>query len=149
VLVKEASQKEIAVPPVYETVTEKVMVEPAKTVWKKGRGLVEKIDHTTGEIMCLVEIVKVADAQFIWHEIHNREMSAKTRTGNQICLKKTPARYKTVTRRVVKTPASTKTVEIPAQYKISGKIQDHHQAYQGGRAAARMAAGAVSDQHDP
>jgi len=151
VLVKEASQKEIAVPPVYETVTEKVMVEPAKTVWKKGRGLVEKIDHTTGEIMCLVEIpaqyktvkvrklvsapqekrveipakyktvtkrVKVADAQFIWHEIHNREMSAKTRTGNQICLKKTPARYKTVTRRVVKTPASTKTVEIPAQYKI-------------------------------
>ncbi len=174
VLVKEASQKEIAVPPVYETVTEKVMVEPAKTVWKKGRGLVEKIDHTTGEIMCLVEIpakyktvtkrviktpattrtveipaqyktvkvrklvsapqekrveipakyktvtkrVKVADAQFIWHEIHSKEMSAKTRTGNQICLKKTPARYKTVTRRVVKTPASTKTVEIPAQYKI-------------------------------
>ncbi len=174
VLVKEASQKEVVVPPVYETVTEKVMVEPAKTVWKKGRGPVEKIDHTTGEIMCLVEIpakyktitkrvlktpattkiveipaqyktvkvrklvsppqerrieipakyktvtkrVKVADEQFIWHEIHNKEMSAKTRTGNQICLQKKPAVYKTVTRRVVKTPASTKTVEIPAQYKI-------------------------------
>ncbi len=174
VLVKEASQKEIVIPPVYETVTEKVMVEPAKTVWKKGRGPVEKIDHTTGEIMCLVEVpakyktitkrvlktppstkvveipaqyrtvkvrklvsppqerrieipakyktvtkrVKVADERFIWHEIHNKEMSAKSRTGNQICLQKKPAVFKTVTRRVVKTPASTKTVEIPAQYKI-------------------------------
>ena len=173
VLVKEASQKEVAVPPVYETVTEKVLVEPAKTVWKKGRGLVEKIDNTTGEIMCLVEIpakyktitkrvvktpattkvveipalyktvkvrklvsapqekrieipakyktvtkrVKVSDAKFVWHEIHSKDLDASTRTGNQICLKKTPAAFKTVTRRVVKTPAATKTVEIPAKYK--------------------------------
>ncbi len=173
VLVKEASQKEVAVPPVYETVTEKVLVEPAKTMWKKGRGLVERIDNTTGEIMCLVEVpakyktitkrivkkpastkvieipaqykiikvrklvsppqekrieipakyktitkrVKVADAEFVWHEIHSKDMDARSRTGNQICLLETPAQFKTVTRRVVKTPASTKTVEIPAQYK--------------------------------
>ncbi len=173
VLVKEASRKEVATPPVYETITEKVMIEPAKTVWKKGRGLVERIDNSTGEIMCLVEVPakyktitkrvvktpastkvieipaqyktvkvrklvspaqekrieipakystvtkreKVADEQFVWHEIHNNDMDASTRTGNQICLKKIPAKFKTVKRRVVKTPASTKTVEIPAQYK--------------------------------
>ncbi len=174
VLVKEASQKEVAVPPVYETITEKVLVEPARTVWKKGRGLIEKIDNTTGEIMCLVEIpakyktitkrvlktpastkvieipaqyktvkvrklvsapqekrieipakyktitkrVQVSEDEFVWHEIHNKELDASSRTGSQICLQKRPAVYKTVTRRVVKTPAATKTVEIPAQYKV-------------------------------
>ena len=173
VLVREASQKEVATPPVYETITEKVLVEPARTTWKKGRGLVEKIDNTTGEIMCLVEIPakyktitkrvvktpastkvieipaqyktvkvrklvsapqekrieiparyktitrreKISDTQFVWHEIHNKDMDASTRTGNQICLQKTPAVFKTVTRRVVKNPATTKTVEIPAKYK--------------------------------
>ena len=173
VLVKEASQKETATAPIYETVSEKIMVEPAKTVWKKGSGLIERIDNTTGELMCLVEIpakyetitrrvvktpastkvieipaqyktvkvrklvsapqekrieipvkysnvtkrVKVSDSQFVWHEVHNNDMDASTRTGNKICLQETPARFKTVKRRVVKTPASTSTVEIPAQYK--------------------------------
>ena len=85
VLVKEAAKKIVNVPATYETVTEKVLVEPAKTVWKKGNGLVERIDNTTGEIMCLVEI---------------------------------PAKYKTLSKRVVKTPATIKEVEIPAVYKM-------------------------------
>jgi len=40
-------------------VQEKILVEPAKSVWKKGKGLVEKIDNLTGEIMCRVEIPAV------------------------------------------------------------------------------------------
>lgn len=85
VLVKEASKKVVEVPAVFDTVTEKVLVKPATTVWKAGRGLVERIDNTTGEIMCLVEV---------------------------------PAQYKTVERKVIKTAATTKDVEIPAEYKI-------------------------------
>ena len=44
------------IPAVYEKVEEKVEIEPAKAVWKKGSGLVERIDNTTGEIMCLVQV---------------------------------------------------------------------------------------------
>ncbi|MCB1850710.1 MAG: peptidoglycan-binding protein [Gammaproteobacteria bacterium] len=84
VLVKAATKKIEEVPVSYKEVTEQVLLEPAKTVWKKGNGLVEKIDNTTGEIMCLVEI---------------------------------PAVYKTITKRVVDTPATVKEIEVPAEYK--------------------------------
>ncbi len=84
VMVKEATVKIVEQPAVYETVTEKVLVEPEQTVWKKGRGLVEKIDNLTGELLCLVTI---------------------------------PAKYKTIEKQVVKTPASFKKVEVPAEYK--------------------------------
>jgi len=59
------------------------MVEDAKTVWRKGRGAIEKIDNGTGDVMCLVEV---------------------------------PPVFKTVTKRVLKTPASTRATEIPAKY---------------------------------
>ena len=55
ILVKPASEKIVPVPAVYKTVTEKVLVKPAMTTWKKGRGLTERVDGNTGEIMCLVE----------------------------------------------------------------------------------------------
>ncbi len=85
VLVKEASTNVVEVPAVFETVTEKVLVKPASTAWKTGSGLVERIDNTTGEIMCLVEV---------------------------------PAQYKTVERKVIKTAATTKEIEVPAEYKV-------------------------------
>ncbi len=92
VLVKEAAKKIVEVPASYENITEQVLVEPAKTVWKKGNGLVERVDHTTGEIMCLVEI---------------------------------PAKYKTISKRVVKSAATVEEVEIPAEYttiKVRNKL---------------------------
>ncbi len=172
VLVKEASTKVVKVPAVYETVTEKVMIAPATTKWKKGRGLVERIDGSTGEIMCLVEVpakyktitkrvvktpatvktieipaeyktqkvkkmvtpaqevrkeipavyekitrrVKVSDESVSWYPKGAKD-AVGTPTGNEMCLNQTPAVFKTVTRQVLKTPASTKRVEIPAEYK--------------------------------
>lgn len=172
VLVKEASQKVVQVPATYETVTEKVLVSPATTEWKKGRGLVERIDNTTGEIMCLVEIpakyktvsrkvlktpasvktieipaeyatqkvrkviepatemreeipaeyetvtrrVKVGEESVAWF-IKGDVSASGSPTGNEMCLRETPATYKTVTRQVLKSAAATKRVEIPAEYK--------------------------------
>ena len=84
VLVKEASEKIVKVAPVFETVSERVLVKPAHTAWKKGRGPIERVDNSTGEIMCLVEV---------------------------------PAEYKTVKKRVLRTPATTRRVKIPAEYK--------------------------------
>ncbi len=171
VMVKEASKKVIAVPATYETATEKVLIEPEKIVWKKGRGLVERID-TTGEIMCKVKIpaiyktiekrvvktpattkvveipaeytvmkvrklvtpaqekriaipekkstvsktVLVSEETFAWASVGDKTVTG-SRTGNQICLTSTPAKFKTVTRRVVTTPATTEVIQIPAEYK--------------------------------
>lgn len=39
-------------------------------------------------------------------------------TGEIVCLKEVPATYKTVTKQVLKSPATTRTLEVPAEYKI-------------------------------
>jgi len=83
VMVKAATKKLVQVEPTYDTVTERVIDKPAHTTWKKGTGPIQRIDATTGEIMCLVTV---------------------------------PASYKTVKKRILKTPATTKVVEIPAVY---------------------------------
>ena len=59
VVITPKSNKYVATPVSYKTVETKVLVEPAKSVWKKGEGLVQKIDHVTGEIMCRVEVPAV------------------------------------------------------------------------------------------
>ncbi len=84
VLVKPESKQLVEVPAKYEMQQERVLVKEAHTVWKKGRGPIEKIDHATGEIMCLVEV---------------------------------PASYKTVTKKVMVSPPTTKELFIPAEYK--------------------------------
>jgi len=56
VVVKEASKKKVYKPAEYEVIEEKIEVEPAKAVWKKGDGPITKIDNSTGEIMCLIQV---------------------------------------------------------------------------------------------
>lgn len=77
-----ASKKVVEVPAEYEYVEEKVLVEEAKTVWKKGQNPAQKLSGATGEIMCLVKV---------------------------------PAKYKTIKKLVVKTPAKTEVKEVPAK----------------------------------
>ena len=83
VIVKPASEKIEQIPAVFKEVEEKQLIKPASTVWKKGRGPIEKIDGLTGEIMCLVT---------------------------------EPAEYRTVTKRVVATPAEVRRIPVPAEY---------------------------------
>lgn len=172
VLVKEASTKVTDIPAVFETVEEKVMIEPAKSVWKKGAGLVQRLDNTTGEIMCLVEIpakyevvstkvlktpattkvvevpaeyktvtirkmvkaaqdkhinipaefaevkkqVKVEDARFGWFAGDEAVPPNATSTGQEICYIDKSAEFEIVEKRVIKTPASFKTVEVPPEF---------------------------------
>ena len=88
VLVKPESKRLVEVPAQYEMQQERVLVKEAHTVWKKGRGPIEKIDDATGEIMCLAEV---------------------------------PASYKTVTKRVMVSPPTTKEVFIPAEHQTIKK----------------------------
>ena len=111
VLVKEASRKKVEVPATYETVTEKILVEPAKTVWKSGSGPIERIDNTTGEIMCLVEVpakYKTVEKQVI-------------KTPATVKEEEIPAVYKTVKVTRLVTPETEKRSQIPARYEQLSK----------------------------
>lgn len=106
VLVQAADTEIVDVPATYETVQEKVLVTPARTYWKKGRGLVEKVDNNTGEIMCLVE------EPAVYRTVSKRVLKTPATTRETTV----PAEYKTVRKQMLKTPATTRTVEVPAEY---------------------------------
>ena len=107
VLVKAATKKLIQVEPTYETVTEKVLDKPAYTTWKKGTGPIQRIDETTGEIMCLVTVPAS------YKSVKKRVLKSPATTK----VVEIPAVYNTIEKRVVATPASTRKVTIPAEYK--------------------------------
>ena len=56
VMVKASAKNKLLVEAEYEVIEEQVMIEPAKAVWKKGTGPITRIDNSTGDIMCLVQI---------------------------------------------------------------------------------------------
>jgi hypothetical protein len=106
------------VPAVYETVKEKVIDQPAHTVWKKGKGPIQRIDYSTGEIMCLVEVpatYKTITKRVLVQAATTREITnpAKYTTVKKQVMKTPP----TVRRQIIKTPATVRRIEIPAEYK--------------------------------
>ena len=107
VLVKDASSRLEKVPAKYEWQEEQVLVRPAETVWKKGRGLIEKVDNTTGEIMCLIEVPAV------YRTVKKKVMVSPPSTRKI----EIPADYQIVKRKVMIKPPTTRTIEIPAEYK--------------------------------
>ncbi len=107
VLVKEPSSRIVEVPAKYEWAEEKVLVKPARTEWKKGRGPIERVDHATGEIMCLVEIPAT------YKTVRKKVMVSPPSTR----VEEVPAKYETVKKQIMVKPPTTKRTEIPAVYK--------------------------------
>ncbi|MEM6646593.1 MAG: peptidoglycan-binding domain-containing protein [Bacteroidota bacterium] len=95
VIVKEASERLEVVPAEFETVTERVMVRPARTVWKPSTSRIygAALRDTQGNMVTRID-----------------------QSGEVLCLVEEEAEFRTVTRRVVKSPARTRTVTIPAEY---------------------------------
>ena len=117
VVVKQASQKKVYVPAEYETIEERVEVEPAKAVWKKGDGPITKIDNSTGEIMCLVQVPAVY-----------KTISKKVlKSAAKIDLVEIPEETKAVKVSKLVSDATIDKVKIPAEYKtvtLTNKVSD-------------------------
>ena len=111
VLVEEASSSVEQFPAEYKWVSEKVLVEPAHTVWKKGRGLIEKVDNTTGEIMCLVEVP--ARYKTVKHQV-----MVNPATTRKVEI---PATFKTVKVRKLVSEPQERRIPIPAEYQTVSK----------------------------
>jgi len=95
VLVQDAITSVQTIPATYQTVKEKVLDKPAHTVWKKGKNLISELDQQSGRLTKIDE-----------------------ETGDILCLVEVPATYKTVSKQVVNTEETTRSVEIsPPKYK--------------------------------
>lgn len=107
VMVKPASKKAIDVPAVFEDVTERKLVREAYTYWKPGTSTnIQKIDETSGGIMCLVEVP--AEYQTITNRV--------LKTPASVRYEEVPAEFQTVSRSGLKSAATTRTVAVPAEY---------------------------------
>jgi len=99
------SSRYVSTEPVYETVTEQVLEQPARTVWKQGNGPIQRIDHATGDIMCLVE------EPAIYKTVTRRVLKAPAEAREvQI-----PGQYGVVNKRVLERPAEVRRVVVPEQ----------------------------------
>ncbi len=117
VVVKQASKKKIYVPAQYETIEEKVEVEPAKAVWKKGDGPITKIDNSTGEIMCLIQVPAV----------YKTITKTVLKAAATIDLVEVPEETKAIKVNKLVSDATIDKVKIPAEYKtvkLTNKVSD-------------------------
>ncbi len=101
---KEASERLKIVPATYEYAEERVLVKEAST-------RLVKVPATYGTV---TEKVLVEPEKTMWKK---SQCNGTNDDCGVMCLVTTPARYSTITKRVVKTPPTTKVVEIPAVYK--------------------------------
>lgn len=111
VLVKAASSKLVTIPAKYENRTEKILEKAAHTIWKKGSGEIEKIDNSTGEIMCLVEVPAT------YRTVTSRVQVSPPATRTI----EIPAEYKTIKVKTEATAPSTRSITIPAEYQTVTK----------------------------
>ena len=107
VQVRPAASNLVEIPAKYEWQTDKVLVEEAHKVWKKGRGPIEKIDNTTGEIMCLVEVPAS-------YKTVKKRVMVNPPTTKEVVVS---AEYEAIKKRVLVKPASQRKIVIPAEYK--------------------------------
>ncbi|MDQ6976170.1 MAG: peptidoglycan-binding domain-containing protein, partial [Mariprofundaceae bacterium] len=113
----------------YDWKVEKILIKPAYSTWKKGRGPIEKINNSTGEIMCLIEVpaeyktVKtkiLTEAEHTIKEPHKgvyKTIKSKVMVaGPRIVKTKVPAVYKTVKVKLVDQVGVVDKIAIPAVY---------------------------------
>lgn len=129
IMVKPAHTHLKVIPAKYEWKTDKTLTKPAYTMWKKGRGPIEKINNSTGEIMCLIEVpavYKTVKTRILVNPEHTikephaavyRTVKSKVMVAEPKIVKtKIPAVYKTVKVKVIDQVAIVDKIEIPAVY---------------------------------
>ena len=108
VLVRNEHNETEVVPPEFETVEKTVVVKPASKEVIEVPAVYEETE----------EQVMVEPEKTVWKKGQNPAQKVSGATGEIMCLVKVPAKYKTIKKRVLKSPATTKVVEVPAKTKV-------------------------------
>jgi len=122
--------KEYYTPETYKTVTEEVVTQKETTKTKVIPAQYEMVEKTIevkpaskktitvpATYGFTEEKVLVEKEKTVWKKGTNPAQKLDGATGEIMCLVKVPAKYKTIRKKIVKTPATTKIVEIPAASK--------------------------------
>lgn len=133
-LKQESSERIEIIPAKYSTVTEEVMIEdaserleiiPAKYAMMNEKVLVKPATSHLVEVPARYaktsEKVLVAPAHQVWKKGNGPIQRVDQATGEIMCLVDIPAEYRTVTKTVLQSPATTKTASEPAVYKTIQK----------------------------
>lgn len=107
VVVKPASESITVIPAEYESVQEQVAVKQESS---------EVVD-VPAIYRTQTESVLVEPARSVWKEDCGLVEQLDNATGETLCLVEVPARYETLTKTVLDTSATTKTINVPAIYK--------------------------------
>ena len=122
--VQQESEKLIAVPAQYETVQEKILLEPARTVWRSGPGTkardISDRDLATAQALGLAKTAKVGQC---FNEFYKpAEFEIKTekllKTAASETITTTAPEFNWVDEKVLVKEASVKLVNVPAKYDI-------------------------------
>jgi hypothetical protein len=131
VLVREASKQLRTVPAVYETVTERIKIADSYQEWKRGRAYIgQAIDVRPVQGFIVGADGKVAGATVAKDAMTSGMVTSSGSNMGSIetlgfpgankdevmCLVQIPEQYQTVTRQVLKTPATVTQVDVPAEY---------------------------------
>ncbi len=108
ITLQKESKKIIVTPAKYETVQKSIIITPAS----------KKIVTTPATYDYKEEKILVEEEKSVWKKGANPAQKLDGATGEIMCLVKIPAKYKTIKKRVVKTPATTKVVDLPAVTKV-------------------------------
>lgn len=130
VLKREASERVETTPARYEWVEQRVLAQeasqqlkviPAQYGWKEEQVLVKEASTQLVEQPAVYENVEekvlVREGYTTWKKGRGPIERIDNATGEIMCLIEVPPEYKTVVKRVVKTPASVREVQLPAEYK--------------------------------
>jgi hypothetical protein len=110
VIDQEKSYKEQVIPAVYKTVYDTVLVREEK---RNTKTVAATYEYVQEKIM-----VAPSTTKWVKGEADANCLSADPKDCQVLCLVETPAQYKTVNRKVVKTPEYTYEEVVPAEYKV-------------------------------
>jgi len=107
IILKPAVAKKVAVEPIYKYLKATELVTPAKT----------RTIPIPAKYKTITQLQKVSEAKYHWSDASGMNAQSRLRTEcDTLCLVKTPAKYKTVPKRVVVKPASSQLVTTPEAY---------------------------------
>jgi hypothetical protein len=119
VVIREASERVEVIPATYRTVTERVLVQPEQQI-------VEPIAPTYRTVS---ERILVRAGYTTWKRGRGPIEKFNASNGEIMCLVEIPAEYRTVTKRVVDRPASSRTSVRPAVYRnVTRQVVDRRAA---------------------
>ncbi len=113
IIVKEASTRIEVVPPVYETVTDSVL---AKAESKKLIAIPAEFEIVTDT----TRFPRFSSVSWRYQKVKNC-LSSNPDDCMVVCLVEVPVRYETITKSILKTPATTKEIIIPAIFQTVTK----------------------------